>query len=50
MLKSAVGNDILVINDEQKNNLVKNYKFDYGHLSYDFGVVAKKVFSYYKDI
>ena len=50
MLKSAVGNDILEINDEQNNNLVKNYKFDYGHLSYDFGVVAKKVFSYYKDI
>lgn len=50
MLKSAVGNDILEINDEQNHNLVMNYEFNYGHLSYNFGAVARKVFCYYKDI
>ena len=53
MLKEAQGNYPLEIKNEKGQNLVLNYDFtpdNFGHLTYDYTTVAKKVFQNYKDI
>ena len=53
MMKDAVGNDSLIINDDNGNNLVQNYDFTenkFGHLSYKYNVVVEKAFPFYKAI
>jgi hypothetical protein len=53
MMKNPVGNDLLIINDNNGNNLVYNYDFTsnkFGHLSYKYDVLVQKVFPFYKDI
>ena len=52
MMNTAVGRNELIINDEKKN-YVENYDFtpyNYGHLSYNMGVVAKNIAGSYKEI
>ena len=52
MMKTAIGRDELNIIYNNKN-LVENYDFtpyNYGHLSYNMGVVAKDMSGYYKEI
>ena len=53
MLKSAVGNSELEINNDEGHNLVFNYDFTpnkFGHLSYNYGVVMQTIFAKFKDI
>ena len=48
-----VGFKSLEIRDEKGKNLVINYNFsenNFNQLSYDFGVVVKKIFEFYKDL
>ena len=51
--KNPIGLEPLEIKNEKGNNLVINYDFsenNFDQLSYDLGVVVKKIFKYYKDI
>ena len=51
--EKAIGNDNLIINNNNSSNLVSNYDFtkdNYGHFSYKFRIVAEKIFNPYKDI
>ena len=53
MLKTAVGNSELIINNDEGKNLVFNYDFtqnNFGHLSYNYGVVFQTIFEKFKDI
>jgi hypothetical protein len=53
MLKTAQGNNSLEVYNDKGVNLVQNYDFtknNFGHLSYNYGVVAQKIFENYKDI
>ena len=53
MLKDAVGNSKLIIKNEKGVNLVNNYDFTknkFGHRSYDFKILAERVFGTNKDI
>ena len=47
---NPVGLSELIIKNDQKMDLVHNYLFSYGHIEYDYEVVAKKIFNLYKDI
>jgi hypothetical protein len=50
---NPIGLDSLEINNEKGKNLVINYDFsekNFDQLSYNLGVVVKKIFEYYKDI
>ena len=52
MMKTAIGRNELNIFDGNKN-LVENFNFtqyNYGHLSYNMGVVAKDISGSYKEI
>ena len=51
--KNPIGIDSLEIKNEKGKNLVINYNFtenSFDQLSYNLGVVVKKIFEYYKDI
>ena len=51
--KNPIGIDSLEIKNERGKNLVINYNFtenSFDQLSYNLGVVVKKIFEYYKDI
>ena len=48
--KNPVGLSELIIKNDKEMNLVHNYLFSYGHIEYDYEVVAKKIFNLYKDI
>ena len=53
MMKTAIGRNELILCDENNKNLVENYNFtqyNYGHLSYNMGVVAKDISGYYKEL
>ena len=47
---NPVGLSELIIKNDKEMNLVHNYLFSYGHIEYDYEVVAKKIFNLYKDI
>ena len=52
MMKTAVGRNELILSDGDKN-YVENYNFtpyNYGHLSYNMGVVAREISGKYKEI
>ena len=48
--KGPIGLNELIIKDDNKNNMVENYQFSYGHLDYDYKGVAKEIFKNYKNI
>jgi hypothetical protein len=51
--KKAIGNEILVINNDKGSNLVSNFNFTRNHFyqfSYYLRIVAEKIFKPYKDI
>ena len=47
---NPIGLSEVIIKNDKKMDLVHNYQFGYGHLEYDYEVVAKKIFNSYKDI
>ena len=53
MSKKAVGSEELIIKDDNGNNMVKNYDFtldNFGHTSYKYEILIKRLFPNYKDI
>jgi hypothetical protein len=53
MSKKAVGSGELIIEDDNGNNMVKNYDFtpeNFGHTTYNYEILIKKLFPNYKDI
>ena len=47
---NPIGLSEIIIKNDKEMDLVHNYQFGYGHLEYDYEVVAKKIFNSYKDI
>ena len=53
MSKEAVGSSELIIKDDNGNNMVNNYDFtkdNFGHTTYNYKTLIKRLFPYYKDI